>query len=286
MEKSSQPNYFLDTSVARSLLLGTKAYKQYFKSQFNRSDLFVSNYVRMELIRSYLINIISFYFVLRLESINTIADALAFWSNKFKTSELKAVIQLIPQIFSTHQLNFNSAKDKEKALQVLGTYIKRFEIILRRKYQNTGYDSTKCARALVTLNNKKLSNMPDSLKQFVDEFGDVEKCRTQCHIDQFFLSQYRGEVEAYVRQASQLPKNIETRGFLRIADSLKEIIEQGESACSCRRCEQIGDAVIALDAPRNLRLEHSDRSFDYLCPPINQPHYKHPSENQVVTNNL
>ena len=50
----------------------------------------------------------------------------------------------------------------------------------------------------------------------------------------------------------------------------------GERACDCKRCEKIGDAIIALDAPRDLRLEHTDSSFDYLCPSIKQPHYKHP----------
>lgn len=33
-----------------------------------------------------------------------------------------------------------------------------------------------------------------------------------------------------------------------------------------------------------MQLEHTDISFDYLCPPINQAHYKHSSENQVVMN--
>ncbi|MEQ8957151.1 MAG: hypothetical protein RLP02_04380 [Coleofasciculus sp. C2-GNP5-27] len=46
---------------------------------------------------------------------------------------------------------------------------------------------------------------------------------------------------------------------------------------------KIGDAVIALNAPRQMQLEHTDNSFDYLCPPIEQPHNKHPSENQVLT---
>jgi ADP-heptose:LPS heptosyltransferase len=65
---------------------------------------------------------------------------------------------------------------------------------------------------------------------------------------------------------------------------LKEILAVGEKACDCKRCEKIGDAVIALNAPRNLRLEHTDSSFDYLCPSIKQPHCKHSSETQVVMN--
>ena len=44
--------------------------------------LYISNYVQMEMKRSYLMNIISFYFILRLDTINNIGDALALWSNR------------------------------------------------------------------------------------------------------------------------------------------------------------------------------------------------------------
>lgn len=283
MEDKSTQEHFLDASVARSLLLATQAYKQYFDNQFKEQSLYISNYVQMEIKRSYLINLISFYFVLRLETINSIGDAIALWSNKFKSSELKAILQLIPQLFSTHQLNFSSPQDKEKALSVLAIYIKRFELILRKKFNNTNIDSTACTRAEVPL-NIDLKNPASGLKQFADEFGDVKTCRSKCQIDQFLLTQYRAEIEQLVEIASQLPKNTNTRGFINIANNLKEILATGATACDCKRCEKIGDAVIALDAPRRMQLEHTDKSFDYLCPPTNQPHYKHPSENRIVVN--
>ncbi len=237
----------------------------------------------MEMKRSYLINLISFYFVLRLETINNIGDAIALWSNRFKTSELKAILQLIPQLFSTHQLNFSSPPDKETALSVLAIYIKRFELLLRKKFNNTNTDSTACARAIVPL-TLDFKNPAEGLKQFADEFGDVESCRRKCQIDQFLLVQYRNEIEQLVEQADQLPKNSNTRGFINIARNLKEILTQGAAACNCKRCEKIGDAVIALNAPRNMQLSHTDNSFDYLCPTIDQPHYKHPPETQIFTN--
>jgi hypothetical protein len=280
MDDKSIPQHFLDTSVLRSLLLGTQVYKQYFESQFTAQPLHISNYVQMEMRRSYLINLISFYFVLRLETINNIGDAIALWSNRFKTSELKAILQLIPQLFSTHQLNFSSPQDKEKAISILGIYIKRFELLLRKKFNNTNTDSTTCTRALVPL-TLDLQNLAAGLKQFADEFGDVKNCRSNCQIDQVLLVQYRAEIEQLIQIAAQLPKNSNTRGFINIANNLKEILAQGATACDCKRCEKIGDAVIALNAPRNMQLEHTDNSFDYLCPTINQPHYKHPSERKI-----
>ncbi len=283
MEDRSIQEHFLDTSVARSMLLGTQAYKQYFESQFADEPLYISNYVQMEMKRSYLINLISFYFVLRLESINTIGDAITLWSNRFKASELKAILQMLPQLFNTHQLDFSSPQDKEKALSILGIYIKRFELILRRKFTNTNIDSTSCARAIVPL-ALDLKNLAAGLKQFADEFGNVDACRSKCQIDKFLLVQYRSEIEHLVQEAERLPKNTNTRGFIKIALNLKEILDRGAAVCNCKRCEKIGDVVIALDTPRNMQLEHTDNSFDYLCPPINQPHYKHISEIMVVIN--
>lgn len=40
--------------------------------------------------------------------------------DRFKTSELKAILQIVPQLFSTHKLDFLSSQDKEKALQIFG----------------------------------------------------------------------------------------------------------------------------------------------------------------------
>lgn len=115
MQVQDSPQHFFDTSVVRSLLLGTQAYQQYFNSNLAERPLYISNYIQMEMKRSYLMNIISFYFVLRLETIQTIGDAITFWSNRFKTSQLKAILQLIPQLFSTHQLDFSRSQDKESA---------------------------------------------------------------------------------------------------------------------------------------------------------------------------
>lgn len=225
MSAQSVQEHFLDTSVMRSLLLATQAYQQYLKSQLSNRQLFISNYVLMEIKRSYIISIISFYFVLRLDSIYTIGDAIALWSNKFKGSELKAILQLIPQLFSIRQLNFSSPLDKNKALSLLVIYIKRFDLIIRTKF-NHSEDFTACARALVPL-NIDLKNPAISLNRFILEFEDIKNCRSKCQIDEFILIKYQSEVEKIVEVASQLPKNTSTRGFINIANNLKEILTLG-----------------------------------------------------------
>ena len=95
MEGKPKPRHFIDSSVARPMLFGTHAYRRYFASHLRDNPRYISAYVQMELKRSYLRHVVDFYFTLHLPTLQTINDAISFWSNKFRTSELKAVLQLV-----------------------------------------------------------------------------------------------------------------------------------------------------------------------------------------------
>ncbi|GAK55350.1 hypothetical protein U27_02182 [Candidatus Vecturithrix granuli] len=98
----------------------------------------------------------------------------------------------------------------------------------------------------------------------------------------FFLKRYPKQVEAFLEYAEAItnPGKKENKGFINIAHQLREA--QDEQDFSCRLCEAIGDAVIALEAPRDMQLEHTDHSFDHLCPLLKQPYQKYPSEISIV----
>lgn len=275
--------HILDSSVVRPILLGTKVYQQYFQNQFGDRPRYISQFAQMEIWRSYLRNIIEFYYILRLTTIPTLSDALTFWSNKYKASQHKAIEQLVAQLLSKRSLDLTRPEDKDKTLKALELLIRQLVQALQARFIKLEQDGTGCARATVPL-NVAAENLEPELKQFAIRFDDVDTCRSQCQIDQFLLNQHRSVLEAYVQQSADLPTNLQTRGFIRIANNLRIILEQGSGACSCKQCERIGDVVIALDAPRHMQLEHTDHAFDYLCPPIQQPHRKHPSEVQVVNN--
>lgn len=281
-EEPKRAKHFLDTSVLRPILLGSKAYKRYFEAQFKDGRKYVSDYVLMEFRRSYLRNILNFYFVLDMPSIETIEDALTCWSNRFKPSELKALLQFVGQIINTFRLNNSTPKDKQKALREIGRYVKRLEMKSRKTFMNIGKNETDCYRAKIPLQSEYESDMAEMFQGFLREFNDGTHCRSRCAIATFFLERYNEQVKDFLKYADNLlnPDNSENKGFSRIAGRLKET--QDEKDFSCRLCEAIGDTVIALEAPRDIRLEHTDHSFDHLCPIINQPHYKHPSEIAVL----
>lgn len=281
---SGKQQHFLDTSVAYKMLLGTRVYKRYFATQFGADPCYISAYVLMELKRSYLVNAIAFYFLLNLPTVSTLDEAAKLWSNNFKGSQLKAGLQLyaeIQKLCDAHQIKSSLPSEKQRVLQVFGLYLKRVERKMRCQFTDISQDTTHCARAIVPLQST-LETLPDGLRRFLEAFEDTTTCRNKCSIDDFILRRHRNEIESYIRQAEQLPNNQHSRGFIKIADNLRDIVEKGGTACSCKKCESIGDAVIALQAPRTIRLEHTDNSFNHLCQPLNQSHHQHPSESAVV----
>ncbi|MGG6269077.1 hypothetical protein ACQ4M3_32920 [Leptolyngbya sp. AN03gr2] len=282
---SDEPSHFLDASVVRPMLLGSYAYQQYFQSQFQKAQCSVSPYVLMEVHRSYLRNLIEFYFTLKLPQILTLGDALAYWSNRFQGSKHKAIQQMMAQLLDRSADSPDIFQDKRSVLIAIELLIQSFVTSLHSHFVNTGHDSTDCTRAKITL-NVEAEDFAAELFRFAETFDDVEQCRQHCRIDEFLLQDRRAEATTYTQQKDSLPKNSQSRGFIKIADALQQILEQGADVCSCKRCERIGDAVIALDAPREMQLDHTDHSFDYLCPPLGQLHQKHPSEVEVITRGL
>jgi hypothetical protein len=280
-ETKDGSGYFLDASVARPMLLATQAYQQYFEEQLGDKPCYISPYVQMEVTRSYLRNIIEFYFILRSPQVPNLSDCLTFWSNRFQTSKHKAIQQMIAQLIRNAD-NPEVFRDKQACLIEIERIMRLFVDSLQTIFTNTKKDSTNCARATLEL-NINAEDFVGELTRFAGAFDDVERCRSLCRIDQFLLDDYQADVKAYVQQKDSLSQNSYSRGFLKIAKALEDVLNRGADACSCRQCERIGDAVIALDAPRYIQLQHTDHSFDYLCPPIQQAHRKHPSETQIIS---
>ncbi len=262
------------------MLVGTSAYRAYFSREFGTERLYVSPFVKMEFRRSFILALISFYSVLDMEHIRTVEDAFTFWSNEFKTSRLKAVLQFAGKMFATEKLSFSNPADKPKALLAVGRIIKRINAHFS-VFTDIGINSPRCARANVPL-NIELSRLWADLKSFADKFTDVETCRSNCTVDTFLLNKHAGKIRKYIQIANGLKSEKTTDGFKKIAENLKQIEQKGSSACSCNRCEKIGDAIIAMDTLPDYILEHTDFSYNNLCELIGQPHRLHPSETAVI----
>jgi hypothetical protein len=277
---------FLDTSVARHLLVGSKPYKQYLYKRINRDNAFVSKYVQMELKRGYLCSIIDFYYVLHLPSVPTIGDAIKIWSDRYAKGELKAVLHLVGELFTNNRLNFSKISDKDTAIMVLESYIRRFALKVRKFFKEIGENTTRCARAVIDLPIARAKASVDDIRVFIEKINDAETCRKQCRIDAFIFRRFRADVEKLIYHGKKLsnPKSKENRGFTKIVTQLQELLDRGKHFCTCAVCAVIGDAVIALELPSSMRLETIDYSFEHLCPIIGKSYVRHAAQSAVVKN--
>ncbi len=266
--------HFLDTSVARHLLTASTFYRRYLDSEIGPGPREVSGYVVMEFRRGFLIHLMAFYAFVDMPHRHTVGDAMIRWAERFKPAELKAVLILVGHLIDIHQLSRSKPEDKAKTLRLIARYIKRQEIKLQA--WNTGRDSTHCACATIPM-KVSVETAGEDFDTFSRGFKNAAACRGSCRIDDFLLRDNRNQVATYRDNAAEVPKNRGGKGFSRIGENLSKILTKGADACTCGMCGAIGDAVIALDAPREARLETTDYSFDHLCPPISQPHRRHRS---------
>jgi hypothetical protein len=93
-------------------------------------------------------------------------------------------------------------------------------------------------------------------------------------------------VDRYIQSASQLTTNEGVDGFKKIAKNLQLIVSKDGRNCTCKMCEKIGDAIITLDSPPSMSLEHTDFSFNQLCDLIGKKHQHHPSQPAVIKKRL
>jgi hypothetical protein len=227
----------------------------------------------MEVRRGYVCHLIDFYSLLSMDHVHSLSEAMTLWTHSFSGRGVKAVLGLVAQLISGHRLDPSTQRDKTRVQVAIRSYIRSIEAKMRGQFKDTGQDRTRCRRARVAL--RSFDDI--SLRAFRKQFGDTDACRRGCAIDSFLTGTYPVEVETFIRQAEGMTGR-ESLGFRKVAGELKRLSEKGAQVCTCASCSKIGDAVIALDAPRHMDLAHTDHSFDHLCPPIGQPHTKLPPE--------
>ncbi len=283
MENTGVSKHFLDTTIVRSQLHGTTRTREYFKAEFGDSPLYISDYVLMEYRRGYLSYVISFYSALSFPTYNTVADVIKVFGQSFSSREVKAVLTLVTELLSTQRIDLDKPSHKEKASSAVAVYIRRIESKLRRSFKKTGVDSARCQRAKIDFNLNS-NTFAEDVRKFISDFDDTKTCRSKCNIDHFFLQKYRREIGKYIEQTPTIKKSA-NKGFHDVIDRVNNLNQKGSESFNCNECSKIGDAVIALDAPRTMRLEHTDRSFNALCDLIDQPHKLHPSEKSLHKDN-
>lgn len=276
-------DHFIESSVARGILTGTHSYGEWLRKEMPNGHRFTSPFVAMELCRSYLCGMIEFYHTLNMVTISTVSDAIKFWSHRYQPRDVKLgcliigdLLSLIEEQYATAGVRTANPNDKAYALTVLADLIGNFEIHIRRTLAVLQGQKLYCSRAQVSM-AFSADTIAEDLQRYLDEFDDVTSHKAQCSIVQLLVSG-KADIDQWQSAAEKLKSTQANQPIRDFVNRVVEAASDPSNNCSCNNCGVIGDAVITLDAPRSMCLEHTDDSFNFLCGNIGQPHNQRPSE--------
>lgn len=270
--------HFLDTSVLRPLISSTKKYKKYYKEELS-GTMYICDYIYMEFIKSFIRPIINFSFLLSCPNIETLGDAYHLWSHKFNTREIKVMMNFIADLLNNRNVDKNKLSDKEnieKVLFYIDDYIQRILLFIPYKFKNTGNDNTRCTKVNF-VKEINYENLKDSLKDFNEKFNDKNNFK-ECNVYNMMLNKKKNIIDNIMQNGDLKILNSDPKGFIKIVKEIKNISEK----ISCAKCSKLGDLIIAILCPSDMRLEHTDYSFDYLMSILEKTHKRHPSEASTV----
>ncbi len=262
--------HFVDTSVMRPLVTSSPAVKEYYKENLGE-NLYYSSYVRMEFFRGFIVPAISFYFTLKMPNIKCLSDAFFLWSNKFQTREIKAIMSMFGGLLEGHKFDFNDLDQKERAAQRIAEYIRRIYAIVPKRFKNIGTDSRLCSKSSLELDFDP-NDIENSFKEYITNYAQVVP---DCNGLHFIVSKNKESIDKIVEQKDLKIVKSKSVGFKVIVEEISEGI-----GYSCNDCKKIGDLIIALISPQEMRMEHTDYSFDLLV--LEKEHYRHPSESSLL----
>jgi hypothetical protein len=270
----SKKKHFIDTSVARPIISSSSKVKEYYKNSLT-GKLYYCTYIKMEIIRGYIIPCINFYFTFKMPNIESISDALSLWNQKFNTRELKAVTSMFSELLACNDFDFNNLKDKDKAAFRIGEYIRRLISSIPYRFTDIGQESKICAKTSTNLSFNP-TEIDSSFKDFLKQFSS--KKSAECNLESF-IQKHQKEIELVIANKDLKVDKSNDKGFSNICGVLLD-----KYKCNCTTCAKLGDLIIAIIAPNNMRVEHTDFSFDYLCESLGKEHFKHDSEVSILKN--
>lgn len=263
--------HFIDTSVLRPIISSSTKSKEYYKNTLG-DNLYYCEYIKMEFVRGFLIPAMSFYSTLNMPSIRNIGDALSLWSQNFNIRDVKAILSLVSAIFNTHNLDFTKLNDKETASIILADYIRKIYTYLPNKFKDIGLEKQMCNKM-----KNKLNFNPDDIStsflEFIEKFNSKEN-HINCNLH-LFLNKRENQINKIYENCDMKISNSDKKGFSQIINHLNKMEDNNYS---CRDCSKIGDLIIGLLSPSEMRLEHTDYSFDYIMSILDKDHKRHPSE--------
>ena len=238
---------------------------------------YLCDYVVMEFLRGYIKNVVEFYLVLTVPSIESVDEALDFWSNNFKSRSLKDILKMMSNLLQTH----SCINDKLKAKRVIAEYVRTMTGKLNNSFVRIGDDNTYCEKSKVVIDYNP-EDLDETMRHYHESLVD-KKHANHCHVNVFFKDKHLIETNKIVNESSgyAFATNSSRDGYDRLVEALADFMSKNK-AMTCASCTAIGDVAISLLSKKDWLLEHSDYSFDYLCEILGKNHRLHPNDAVII----
>ena len=119
-------------------------------------------------------------------------------------------------------------------------------------------------------------DIDQSFHDFLENFNDATNSKS-CDLKVFIQSKSKARIQEFIDNKNIKITGSDKKGFDKL---LKE--HGNLKNYTCAECTKIGDLIISLLVPKDMRLEHTDNSFDYLMKISKGSHFKHPSEVSIL----
>jgi predicted nucleic acid-binding protein len=259
MARKVEPRYLLDTSAVIYRLHGHALQKAAVEEATAGGKVEVPVFVRMEYLRGVVYNLIDMHSLIK-ESV-TVEDALIDWSQQVgQERKLKVVLLTVSRWLSSHD-NWAS---KDLSLERLGNLILHLIWSFDDTLPQPPADPLACVLGRVSIDRQDYAD--ELLLEFYESFRAIRHGQPDCRLCTFRQVQQRRLCRRNIDLAGPEARRRHARnpGFLRQAKVLRESDATAQRKPGCRWCERLGDALIALQAKRGVRVVTADRTFSAL----------------------
>ena len=253
-------DFFCDTTILYFKLHGHSLHQQAVRQFAATGRLVLSNFVRGEYIRGYVVGLIELFFAIKEEA--SVRDGFAVFDADMgnRPRKLAKAHRSTVDWLCGHE----DWEDVDKTLRRLGELIRSLLFNLDDEFPTRSRDPLACE--LGTLAFPRSTYDDNHVYNFYDQFEailDEPTCR-QCE----FRNEQHEELSSKrldLHSAQQRREYSEYKGYVKQAEWIEKALRTRLNRPSCWYCERLADTIIALSAPKEMQILTGDgESFPAL----------------------
>ena len=262
-----RPAFFCDTTIVYFKLHGHSLHKGAVREVSRTRRLVISNFVRGEYIRGYVVGLIQLFSAIEEE--HSVRDGITMFNAEMgnRPRKLANALQSTGNWLSGHE----DWENVEKTLRRLGELIRSLLFNLDDEFPTRSRDPLACEMGILAFPRSTYDD--GHIYDFYSEFQGILQrppCR-QCE----FRDQQHEELNSKgvdLHSGQQRSEYSQYKGYVKQAEWVDKALRTRLPRPSCWYCERLGDTIIALSAPNGMTILTGDKkSFPALADILDKP---------------